>query len=143
MKGYLLATNIISNATEPTPSASLLDWLGGRTDEELFIASLSIAEIRRGILNLPAGRRRRGLEDWFAGPEGPPALFAGLVLPFDTEAALIWGELMARGTGTGRPRSALDMLIAATALANDCVIVTDNERDFAGLDVVNPMRAER
>jgi predicted nucleic acid-binding protein len=48
---------------------------------------------------------------------------------------------MAEGDAVGRPRSSADMVIAAVAEANDCVIVTDNERDFEGLDYVNPMRA--
>lgn len=32
------------------------------------------------------------------------------------------------------------MIIAATALAHDCVVVTDNEKDFAGIEIVNPVR---
>jgi predicted nucleic acid-binding protein len=47
---------------------------------------------------------------------------------------------MAGGTVAGRPRNPLDMIIAAVAEVNDCALVTDNERDFAGLKVVNPMR---
>jgi predicted nucleic acid-binding protein len=47
---------------------------------------------------------------------------------------------MVDGNATGRPRSALDMIVAAIAEANDCVVVTDNEKDFAGLDIINPMR---
>jgi predicted nucleic acid-binding protein len=82
------------------------------------------------------------LERWFSGPEGPQALFAGRVLPFDERAGLIWARLMAEGTAKGRPRSPLDMIIAAVAEANDCVIVTDNETHFAGLKIVNPMRAD-
>jgi hypothetical protein len=39
------------------------------------------------------------------------------------------------------PRSPLDMIIAAVAEANHCVIVTENERHFAGLKVFNPLRA--
>ena len=38
------------------------------------------------------------------------------------------------------PRSALDMIVAAVAETNGCVVVTDNERDFERLDIVNPMR---
>jgi len=55
------------------------------------------------------------------------------VLAFDERASLIWARLIAEGMAKGRPRSALDMIIAATAEANDCVVVTDNENDFAGL----------
>ena len=77
---------------------------------------------------------------WFAGPDGPQALFAGRVLSFDAKAGLIWARLMADGAARGRPRSVLDMIIAAVAEANECLVVTDNEKDFVGLTVVNPVR---
>ena len=63
------------------------------------------------------------------------------MLPFDEKASLVWARLMADGTAAGRPRSPLDMIIAAVAVANDCVLVTDNEKDFIGLKIVNPLRA--
>ena len=141
MTRYLLDTNILSNLVKPQPSASLMEWMAAQPDEDLFISALTVAEIRRGILEKPRGRKRDALEAWFAGPEGPPALFAGRVLAFDDQAALIWARLMAEGKAAGRPRSALDMIIAAVAGANDCVVVTDNERDFAGLQIFNPMSA--
>jgi predicted nucleic acid-binding protein len=138
---YLLDTNIISNVTRPVPSGALVAWMAEQPDENLFISSLTIAEIRRGVLEKPAGKKRHELESWFTGSEGPQALFAGRVLPFDEAAALIWAQLMAAGTAMGRSRSALDMIIAAIAEANDCVVVTDNERDFAGVEIINPLRA--
>jgi predicted nucleic acid-binding protein len=137
---YLLDTNILSNITKPTPSASLTAWMAEQVDQDLFIASLTIAEIRRGVLEKPAGRRRDQLEAWFSGPEGPQTLFAGRVLPFDEKAGLIWARLMADGKAKGRPRSALDTIIAAVAEANDCVVVTENEKDFAEVEVLNPLR---
>ena len=84
--------------------------------------------------------RLRELENWFSGRSGPAALFAGRVLPFDEAAAMAWARLMVEGTTRGRLRSAIDMMIGAIAEANYCVIVTDNEKDFAGLTTVNPMR---
>ncbi|HTP92633.1 MAG TPA: type II toxin-antitoxin system VapC family toxin [Xanthobacteraceae bacterium] len=137
---YLLDTNILSNVIKPTPSDSLVAWMSDQADEDLFIASLTVAEIRRGVLEKPPGKRRDQLEAWFSGPEGPQALFAGRVLPFDERAALIWARLMANGKGRGRPRNALDMIIAAVAEANDCIVVTDNERDFQDIEIVNPLR---
>jgi predicted nucleic acid-binding protein len=137
----LLDTNIISNVTKPAPSESLLVWMAEQPDEDLFISAMTVAEIRRGILEKPAGRKRRELERWFSGPDGPQTLFAGRVLPFDEKASLVWGRLMADGTAKGRPRSPLDMIIAAIAEANNCVLVTGNESHFAGLKVFNPMRA--
>jgi predicted nucleic acid-binding protein len=99
-----------------------------------------VAEIRRGILEKPASKRRDELEDWFIGPEGPPALFAGRVLPFDEAAALIWARFMADGKAAGRPGSALDTIIAAVAEANGCIVVTDNEKDLADVEFINPFR---
>ena len=140
MTRYLLDTNIISNVVKPKPSQALLAWMARQADDDLYIASLTVAEIRRGILEKPAGRKRDALEAWFSGPEGPQALFAGRILPFDERAGLLWAGLMARGKAAGRPRSALDMIVASVAAANDCVVVTDNERDFVGLETVNPLR---
>ena len=140
MTRFLLDTNIISNVTRPTPSESLILWMSAQNDDDLFIASLTVAEIGRGVLEIPPGRRRDRLESWFSGPEGPRSLFAGRVLPFDEAAALVWARLMAAGKAAGRPRGALDTIIAAVAVTNECVVVTDNERDFADMDVVNPLR---
>jgi predicted nucleic acid-binding protein len=137
---YLLDTNIISNATKPVPSEALVAWMAEQADEELFITSLTLAEIRRGILEKPRGKKRGQLENWFSGPEGPRMLFAGRVLPFDEMAAMVWARLMAEGTTRGHPQGALDMMIAAIAEANDCLLVTDNEKHFAGLKVFNPLR---
>jgi predicted nucleic acid-binding protein len=38
-------------------------------------------------------------------------------------------------------RSAVDTSIAASAEANRCIVVTDNERDFNGVEPINPLRA--
>jgi predicted nucleic acid-binding protein len=137
---YLLDTNVLSNITKLAPSASLMTWMAEQADQDLFIASLTVAEIRRGVLEKPAGKRRDQLEAWFSGPEGPQTLFAGRVLPFDEKAALIWARLMAGGKARGRSRSGLDAIIAAVAKANDCVVVTDNEKDFAEVEIFNPLR---
>jgi predicted nucleic acid-binding protein len=139
---YLLDTNIIGDVTKPEPSDALVDWLAEQADEDLFIASLTVAEVWRGVLEKPAGKKRARLERWFKGPHGPQALFAGRVLAFDEKASLIWARLMAEGARAGKPRSALDMIVAACAEANECVIVTDNERHFAGLKFLNPLRIQ-
>jgi len=140
---WLLDTSIISQATKPAPSPALLTWMAEQADSTLFIAAMTLAEIRRGILQLPQGKRRDALEDWFGSASGPQALFAGRVLPFDEQAALIWARLMAAGTNSGKPRSALDTLIAAVAQANGCVVVTDNEKDFPDVAVFNPLHGRK
>ena len=120
----------------------LMEWLSGQSDSDMFISSLTVAEIRRGILDKPKGKKRERLEAWFAGAEGPQALFGGRVLSFDENAALLWARLMSEGRAAGKPRSDLDMIVAAVAGANGCVIVTDNEKHFSGLDFFNPLRPQ-
>jgi predicted nucleic acid-binding protein len=98
---YLLDTNVLSKVTKPVPSDSLVDWMSQQADDDLFIASMTVAEIRRFVLEKPPGKRRDQLEAWFGGAEGPQALFAGRVLPFDEAAGLIWARLMAEGESEG------------------------------------------
>ncbi len=136
---YLLDTNILSNFTKPSPSTALSQWLAEQADEDLFISSWTLGELRRGVLGKPAGRKRRVLEQWFAGIQ---SWFAGRVLFYDDQAALIWARLMNEGTASGRPRSALDMIIASIAEANGCLVVTDNEKHFVGIEILNPLRRQ-
>jgi predicted nucleic acid-binding protein len=141
MTRYLLDTNVISEATRPHPSVALTAWLGRQADTDLFIATLTLAEIKRGILEKQPGRKRRELETWFDGPEGPRALFSSRILPFDEQAALAWASLMVEGTRAGQPRSALDMVIAAIATSRECVLVTTNERHFQNcVKLINPLK---
>lgn len=134
---YLLDTNTFSDFTKPSPSASLSRWIANQADEDLYISSLTIGELRRGVLGKPIGRKRTVLEQWFVGIQ---SWFAGRVLAYDDQAALIWARMMNEGSASGKPRSALDMIIAATAEANGCLVVTDNEKHFAGIKILNPLR---
>jgi predicted nucleic acid-binding protein len=139
---YLLDTNIVSEALKPRPSPAIVEWLQDQDDTHLFIATLTVAETWRGVLTTPSGRRRRELERWFTGPLGPQALFRDRVLSFDERAAIEWGRIIAEGRSIGRPRSPIDMIIAATAAANGCVVVTVNERHFEGaVEFLNPLRS--
>jgi predicted nucleic acid-binding protein len=54
-------------------------------------------------------------------------------IPGGKRASLVSARLMADGAAAARgPSSALDMIIAAITEANDRIVVTDNEKDFAG-----------
>ncbi len=90
MTCYLLDTNIVSEALKPRPSTVIAEWLQSQGDADLYIATFTIAEIWRGVLTTPTGRRRQELELWFAGPLGPQALFRDRVLSFDERGAIEW-----------------------------------------------------
>ena len=67
-------------------------------------------------------------------------MFRERILAFDEIAALEWGRIVAEGRRAGRPRSPLDMIIAATAIAHRCVVVTANQRHFEGVvEIFNPL----
>jgi toxin FitB len=142
---YLLDTNVISDAQKPQPNPRLAAWMEARADEELFIASIVLGEIWQGIVEKPTGRKKRDLLRWFASPTGPRSLFAGRILPLDEAAALQWAEFLAEGRRAGRPRSAVDMQIAAIAKVNGCTIVTRNVAHFApvqgSVPVIDPTQA--
>jgi toxin FitB len=138
---YLLDTNIVSETLKQRPSAIVAAWLQSQADTDLFIATLTVAEVWRGVLTTPTERRRQELELWFAGPLGPQALFRDRVLSFDERAAIERGRIIADGRIAGSLRSPLDMIIAAIAAANDCVVATANERHFRGVvEFINPAR---
>jgi toxin FitB len=122
------------------PSIFLIDWLTAQIDTSLFTSAISLAEIMRGILILPSGRKRTDLENWFSGSQGPAKLYEGRILSFDGKAAFVWAEMMANARATGRTRTQIDTMIAAIAKVNSCIVVTDNTKDFPDVETINPVR---
>ena len=53
-----------------------------------------------------------------------------------------WARRMAEGTAKGKPRSALDTIVAAIAEANNCIVVTAKEKDFSDIEIVDPLPAQ-
>lgn len=138
---YLLDTNIVSDGIKPKPHQALADWMVDQTSSDLFLSAVSVGEIKRGVLGLPAGRKRQALEQWYSGPNGPRSMFGTRILAFDERAAEAWAELIAEGRRKGRPRSPIDMMIAATAIVHGLTVVSLNQRDFEGVVAhLNPLR---
>ena len=131
---YLVDANVLSEATKPTPDSKAIDWLR-RTEREIVIDPIILGEIRFGINLLPAGKRRRRLETWFA--EGVARI---VCVPWDAPTGLRWAKLLADLRRTGRSLPIKDSLIAATALVHGFIVATRNTGDFrkAGVKVLNP-----
>ncbi len=134
----LLDTNVLSEVQRPAPSPKVLSWLDTIDEDRAFISVASIAELRRGIALLEDGRRRAALAAWLA--HDLPERFAGRTLPIDHSVAERWGDLMAQSRRTGVALSVMDGFFAATALANNLMLVTRNVKDFAvfGVRLLNP-----
>lgn len=103
---------------------------GDLADAEPAISAVTVAELAYGLdVDDPVERFAR-TERYYA------ALEAFEVLPFDLAAAKIYGTLAAlvrRGGRSARPRR-MDLQIAATAAANGMPVLTQNLRDFIGLE---------
>ena len=140
MTRYLLDATILRSILDAHPSAPLAAWLDAQPDESLYISSMNLAEIWNGILALASAAQRQEKEGWFAGPRGPRVVFGTRVLTFDEKAAMVWGRLVSEREQAGLPCAPVDMIYAAIAEANDCVLVTDSEERFAGLNVLNPLK---
>jgi predicted nucleic acid-binding protein len=134
----VIDTNVVSELMRPAPAQAVLDWFGGQDPSVLYLSAVSEAELRRGVVILPEGRRHdalRGAIDAMVTED-----FAGRVLPFDSAAALAFATVFAARRAAGRPISFPDCQIAATARAHGAAVATRNMGDFAGcgIDVLNP-----
>ena len=138
----LLDTNVLSEVRRPAPDPKVLTWLDTIDEDRAFISVASIAELKRGIALMDAGRRKDALAAWLA--EDLPARFARRIVPIDPAVAERWGELMAQARRSGFALSVMDGFFAATALHRGLVLATRNTREFAplGVPLLNPWTGE-
>jgi len=135
---FLLDTNILSAAMSVRPPPEVASWMARQPADLLFTAAVCQAEILSGITVLPKGRRREVLE--MAALAMFREDFAGRILPFDSDAAVIYGALFALRRSAGRPTAIADLMIAAIARAHGASVVTRDTGDFegCGLALINP-----
>jgi predicted nucleic acid-binding protein len=138
---FLVDTNVLSEATKARPDARAARWLEASPAHALFVSVISIAEIRRGVLLLPSGKRREKLERWLDSALRPA--FAGRLLTLGEQEMNAWAELQASAEKTGRRIPVIDSLLAATARCHGLTIATRNVDDFrhCGVPVINPWAA--
>ncbi len=134
---YLLYTCVISELASQSPNSNVVSWIDGLGDDNVFISVITIGEIKRGIQRLPIAGRRRKLEDWL---ENLLVRFNDTIVAVDTDVVLSWGEMIAVLDKKGRPMTALDSLIAASARYHHLVLATRNTIDFkhSGIQLFNP-----
>ena len=61
---FLLDTNVVSEWTKPRPDVGVVEFLLTEDEDTLFLSIVTLAELRRGVDRLAAGRRRNRLDDW-------------------------------------------------------------------------------
>jgi len=131
---YLIDANVLSEATKPRPDPRVVAWLRAH-EADIAVDPIILGELRFGILLMPKGRKRAGLERWFDA--GIKRLHC---VPWDAETGLRWAGLLAHLRTTGKVMPVKDSLIAATALLHGLTVVTQNRADFqkAGVRIVDP-----
>lgn len=134
---YLLDTCVVSESLKPDSSENVLEFLDECNNSDLFISTMTLGEIHRGILRVPNGKKKSRLLRWLNELEES---FEGRILDFDYESAVEWAKLCCSADDKGKKLSAFDSIIAAVASRNHLVLVTRNVKDFhnTDLEIINP-----
>jgi predicted nucleic acid-binding protein len=137
----LLDTNVISEPLRVAPDARVLDWFDAQPAETLWLSAITVAELRVGIAQMPAGKNRDRLRQRIETQVFPR--FQGRVLAFDMAATQPYADLMAKARAAGVVIGHYDGCIAAIALAHGLTVVTRDTAPFkaAGVTVIDPWRA--
>jgi predicted nucleic acid-binding protein len=134
----ILDTNVLSEQTRLQPDPAVLAWIDSVPSAELVTTAVTAAELLAGAARMPAGRRRREVDEAVRD-----TLLIDLdqrVLPFTVAAAQHFADIMAGRVAAGRPIGIPDAQIAAICRLHCATLATRNTKDFAGLDLelVNP-----
>ena len=101
----MLDTNVLSELLRPAPEPAVLAWFAAQPSETLFVTAVTQAEMMLGARLLPAGRRRKALEDAVQGMFDED--FAGRILPFDSVVVPEDVDIVSRRRAAGRFRSSM------------------------------------
>lgn len=136
-KKYLFDTNIISEYTRKIPNLQVVS-LVEQNYKQACISSVTYFESLRGILSMNEGRRKMMFLDYFDSC----VRNRYDIVPYDSAIADINASFFSVLTNQGKVPSLPDSMIAATALANNLILVTRNVKDFRYIQEVAPLKIE-
>lgn len=138
MSGWLLDTNVISELRRARPSARVRSFIASQRLEDLFVSTVTFAEIRFGIEAVGDPIRRSELNDWLLHRVRP--MFDQRVLEVSEDVMFKWRLLVEEGRKLGHTFSQPDLIIAATALQHGLTVVTRDTGDYklARVPLLNP-----
>ncbi len=132
MSAVLADTDIVSMVFKGDPRVER--YRRHLTGNILAVSFMTVAELQRWALRRNWGVLRRA--------EMEAHLQNYVVLLCERDLCLTWAEVMESARRNGRPIDCADAWIAATALRYRVPLVTNNARDFAGVDRLVVMGAE-
>ena len=121
-----------------SPDPAVEAWVRDRPVEDLFFSAVGEAELRYGAAVLPAGRCRNTLVSDIESMLR--AAFEHRILPFDSDAAVVYADIASTRRAGGRPVATADCQMAAIARSRGMAMTTRNVRDFVGMgiEVIDP-----
>jgi predicted nucleic acid-binding protein len=136
---YLIDTCVLSEFVKRTPNSLVAQWFNQQLPENLFISSITCAEIKKGLYKIKAAQPERfmSLVEWLNTLE---TKFSGRILHITDDVLDCWAEIAANTELQGKKLAVMDSLIAATAQRHQLVLVTRNVDDFKAtqLTIINP-----
>ncbi|MBK8253227.1 MAG: type II toxin-antitoxin system VapC family toxin [Polyangiaceae bacterium] len=135
---FLLDTNVVSELRRSKPHGAVVAWLESVPAEALFLSAVTLAEIQRGIelTRETDASKANEIETWLDSVGSTLS-----VLPLTGAICRRWARLQHH-----KPREVIeDLLIAATAIEHDLLVVTRNVKDYQGLGVrwFNPFESRK
>ena len=117
---HTLDTNICSYILRRHPVA-MVERFAGLDRGQLWLSAIVAAELRFGAAKLASARFSAAVEAWLAGFD---------VRPWPVEASHSYADVRSGLERAGKVIGGMDLLIAAHAIAEDSVLVTNNAREF-------------
>jgi tRNA(fMet)-specific endonuclease VapC len=128
---FLLDTNILSEPLRPIPNPQVMELLNSYSNV-IVTATIVFHEMLYGYYRLPNSRKKRAIEvDLREEVEAKLPLIA-----YDTEAAKWHAHERARLVKLGKTPSYVDGQIAAIAVVNNLILVTNNQKDYADFEQI-------
>ena len=115
-----LDTNICSYILRRHP-VNMIERFAGLERSQVWLSAIVAAELRFGAAKLASPRFSAAVEAWLAGFD---------VRPWPLDATHHYAQMRTDLERAGTPIGAMDMLIAAHALAEDSAVITNNAREF-------------
>ena len=136
----VLDTNVLSELVKPRPDPLVVDWLSSQDQSDLYISTLTVAEMLFGALQMHEGVRADSKAEVILEVL---ARYHRKTLAFDMLAASECANIRSLRGSAGRPIALADAMIAAIAVAAEADAIATRDKDFAdvGLPVVNPWAA--
>lgn len=115
-----LDTNICSYILRRHP-AEMVARFGALERDQVWLSAIVAAELRFGAAKLGAPRFAAAVEAWLAGFD---------VCAWPLQATHHYAQIRAALKRSGEPIGGMDLMIAAHAMAEDSVVITNNARVF-------------